>query len=47
LPPLTVPPDPSGRWTQPLRVTGRVLHAPEDREAAVVLLSIGVGKDRE
>jgi two-component system CheB/CheR fusion protein len=40
VPTVKIPPDPSGRWQQSLRVAGRVLPSPEDPESTALLVTV-------
>jgi two-component system CheB/CheR fusion protein len=43
LPALAIAPDPSGRWQQNLRVSGRALPAPDDPRSTVFLMTVSEG----
>jgi two-component system CheB/CheR fusion protein len=40
LPPVVVPPDPAGRWSGSLRLTGRVVPSPDAAETSAVLMTV-------
>jgi two-component system CheB/CheR fusion protein len=44
LPAVTIPPDPSARWSQPLRLSGHVVPSAEGPERSAVLLSVVDGR---